>query len=325
MSMRTISPLRQNMIDDMTARQLGPKTQHDYIRSCKRFTAFLGRSPDTATADDIRRFQLDLAQSGISIFNRNGIVTAVKFLFRVTLRRPDLVTAFYHVRPPQMIPPVLSADEVEQLLASATTLRVRVMLSLAYGCGLRAGEVIRLRAGDIDSVQNIIRIVQSKGRKDRHVMLPPCVLDLSRQWWLERPTNQDAGMAPRDRWLFPGHVPGKPMSTRQLNRLFHQAARAAGIRKRITLHTSRQRRAFSATQHSFATHLLERGTDIRLIQALLGHHKLETTAHYTRVATGIIAAVASPIDRLASKAAGPKTGKLKVAAAKTRRRQKEPA
>ena len=181
MSMRTISPLRQNMIDDMTARQLGPKTQHDYIRSCKRFTAFLGRSPDLATADDIRRFQLDLAQSGISIFNRNGIVTAVKFLFRVTLRRPDLVTAFYHVRPPQMIPPVLSADEVEQLLASATTLRVRVMLLLAYGCGLRAGEVIRLRAGDIDSVQNIIRIVQSKGRKDRHVMLPPCVLQLSRQ------------------------------------------------------------------------------------------------------------------------------------------------
>lgn len=289
MSMRKISPLRQSMIDDMTARQMGPKTQKDYIRSCKRFSAFLGRSPETATADDIRRFQLDLAESA-SIFTRNSIVSGLKFLFRITLRRLDLVAEFYPVRKPVTIPPVLSADEVEQLLTASKSLRVRVMLSLAYGCGLRAGEVIRLRAGDIDSAQNIIRIVQSKGRKDRLVMLPPCVLALSRQWWLERPTNQDAGMAPRDRWLFPGRVPGRPLTTRQLNRLFHEAARAAGIAKRVTLHTLR---------HSFATHLLERGTDIRLIQALLGHHRLETTAHYTHVATGIIAAVASPIDKLA--------------------------
>ena len=290
MSMRTISPLRQSMIDDMTARQIGPKTQKDYIRSCKLFALFLGRAPDTATANDIRRFQLDLAEGAPSIFTRNSIVSGLKFLFKVTLRRPDLVTEFYYVRQPVTIPPVLSADEVEQLLTAAKSLRVRVMLSLAYGCGLRAGEVIRLRAGDIDSAQNIIRIVQSKGRKDRHVMLPPCVLALSRQWWLERPTNQDAGMAPRDRWLFPGRVPSKPITTRQLNRLFHEAARAAGIAKRVTLHTLR---------HSFATHLLEHGTDIRLIQALLGHHRLDTTAHYTRVATGIIAAVASPIDKLA--------------------------
>jgi integrase/recombinase XerD len=300
MSVRTISPLRQSMIDDMTARQMGPKTQQDYIRSCQRFTVFLGRSPETATADDIRRFQLELAQSPLSICNRSSIVSGVKFLFRVTLRRLDLVAEFYPVRKPVTIPPVLSADEVEQLLTAAKSLRVRVMLSLAYGCGLRAGEVIRLRAGDIDSAQNIIRIVQSKGRKDRLVMLPPCVLALSRQWWLERPTNQDAGMALRDRWLFPGRVPGRPITTRQLNRLFHEAARAAGIAKRVTLHTLR---------HSFATHLLERGTDIRLIQALLGHHRLETTAHYTHVATGIIAAVASPIDKLVGKANKPKKAK----------------
>src|SRR5688572_11810130 len=169
MSMREISPLRQSMIDDMTARQMGPKTQKDYIRSCKRFTVFLGRSPETATADDIRRFQLDLAESALSIFNRNSIVSGVKFLFRVTLRRLDLVAEFYPVRKPVTIPPVLSADEVEQLLTAAKSLRVRVMLSLAYGCGLRAGEVIRLRTGDIDSAQNIIRILQSKGRKDRLV------------------------------------------------------------------------------------------------------------------------------------------------------------
>jgi integrase/recombinase XerD len=310
MSMRTISPLRQSMIDDMIARQVGPRTQQAYIRSCRRFAVFLGRSPETATADDIRRFQLDLAESAPSIFSRNNIVTGVKFLFRVTLRRLDLVTEFFHVRQPVTIPPVLSADEVEQLLTAAKSLRVRVMLSLAYGCGLRAGEVIRLRAGDIDSAQNIIRIVQSKGRKDRHVMLPPCVLALSRQWWLERPTDQDAGMAPQDRWLFPGRVPGKPITTRQLNRLFHEAARAAGIRKRVTLHTLR---------HSFATHLLEHGTDIRLIQALLGHHRLETTAHYTRVATGIIAAVASPIDNLVGKA-----DKLKKAKPGKPRRKKAP-
>jgi integrase/recombinase XerD len=308
MSMRTISPLRQSMINDMTARQMGPKTQKDYIRSCKRFTAFLGRSPETATADDIRRFQLDLAESAPSIFSRNSIVSGLKFLFRVTLRRLDLVAEFYPVRQPVTIPPVLSADEVELLLTASKSLRVRVMLSLAYGCGLRAGEVIRLRAGDIDSAQNIIRIVQSKGRKDRLVMLPPCVLALSRQWWLDRPTNQDAGMAPRGRWLFPGRVPGKPITTRQLNRLFHEAARAAGIRKRVTLHTLR---------HSFATHLLERGTDIRLIQALLGHHRLETTAHYTHVATGIIAAVASPIDKLVGKASKPKKAK----SGKPRRKQ----
>jgi integrase/recombinase XerD len=310
MSMRKISPLRQSMIDDMTARQMGPKTQKDYVRSCKRFTVFLGRSPDTATADDIRRFQLDLAESALSIFNRNSIVTGVKFLFKVTLRRLDLVAEFYYVRQPITIPPVLSADEVEQLLTAAKSLRVRVMLSLAYGCGLRAGEVIRLRAGDIDSAQNIIRIVQSKGRKDRHVMLPPCVLQLSREWWLERPSCQDAGMTRQDRWLFPGRVPGKPITTRQLNRLFHEAARAAGIRKRVTLHTLR---------HSFATHLLEHGTDIRLIQALLGHHRLETTAHYTRVATGIIAAVASPIDKLVDNAGKPKTSK-----SGTPRRKKAP-
>jgi site-specific recombinase XerD len=298
--MREISVLRQSMIDDMTARKIGPKTQKSYIRSCKRFTVFLGRSPDTATADDIRRFQLELARSELNIFNRNGIVTGVKFLFRVTLRRHDLVAEFYYVRPPRAIPPVLSAEEVELLLTATKSLRVRIMLSLAYGCGLRAGEVIRLRAGDIDSKQHIIRIVQGKGRKDRHVMLPPCILALAREWWPERPTGQDAGMAPQDRWLFPGRAPGQPITTRQLTRQFHEAARAAGIAKRVTLHTLR---------HSFATHLLERGTDIRLIQALLGHERLETTAHYTRVATGIIAALASPINELAGKVGKPKKAK----------------
>ena len=165
------------------------------------------------------------------------------------------------------------------------------MLTLAYGCGLRAGEVVRLRAGDIDSEQMIIRVVQSKGRKDRHVMLPAEVLDLLRQWWKARPTAYDAGLAPEQRWLFPGRGKRRPLTTRQFGRLFKQAAKAAGLRKTLSLHTLR---------HSFATHLLERGTDIRVIQALLGHEKLETTARYTRVATGLITAVESPLDQLSA-------------------------
>lgn len=191
------------MIDDMTARHLGPHTRQDYIRSCKRFAAFLKRSPETATADDIRRFQLDLAESGISIGNRNGVVTGVKFLFRVTLRRHDLAAEFYSVRDPRKIALVMSPDEIERLLAAAKTLKLRAMLSLAYGCGLRIGEVVRLKAGDIDSAQNIIRIVQSKGRKDRNVMLPPEVLAILRQWWVKRPTKYDAGVPKEERLLFP--------------------------------------------------------------------------------------------------------------------------
>jgi integrase/recombinase XerD len=183
----------------------------------------------------------------------------------------------------------MSQDETRRLLAVATSLKVRMLLSLGYGCGLRAGEVVRLKVKHIDSAQKIIRVEQSKGRKDRNVMLSPEVLDLLREWWKVRPSRHDAGIPPEERWLFPGAKAGNTMSTRQLNRLFHEAADAAGIKKGVTLH---------ALRHSFATHLLERGTDIRVIQALLGHDKLDTTARYTRVATGMIAGVESPLDLL---------------------------
>ncbi len=290
MSHHAISPLRQRMIDDMNARQLGRHSQRSHIYSCKRFASWLKRSPDTATANDIRLFQLHLAEAGASICNRNRIMTGLRFLFRVTLRRLDLAAEIFHLREPEKIPLVMSPDEARRLLAVAGSLRVHVMLALGYGAGLRAGEVVRLRAGDIDSGQNIIRIVQSKGRKDRNVMLSPETLDLLRQWWKERPSHLDAGVPPGERLLFPGRKPGKPMSTRQLGRFFHQTLAAAGIKKPVTLH---------ALRHSFATHLLERGTNIRVIQALLGHEKLETTARYTRVATGMIAAIQSPLDLLA--------------------------
>jgi len=283
-----ITPLRRRMIEDMRARNLGRHSQRSHLHSCKRFASFLGRSPDTATADDVRQFQLFLIESGLSIPNRNRIMTGVKFLLRVTLRRHDLAAEIYHLKEPQKVPVVLSQDEVRRLLTMAPGLKARVMLSLAYGCGLRAGEVVRLRVGDIDSAQTIIRIVQSKGRKDRNVMLPADILEMLREWWKERPAGQDAGVVAADRVLFPGYR-GKTLSTRQFSRLFHAAAAAAGITKRVSLHSLR---------HSFATHLLERGVDIRVIQALLGHAKLTTTARYARVATGMIAAVTSPLDDL---------------------------
>jgi integrase/recombinase XerD len=288
MSTDCVSSLRQRMIEDMNARKLCAGTQRGHIRSCKQFAAFLKRSPDTATSEDIRRFQLHLAESGASICNRNRIMTGLRFLFRVTLRRLDLAAEIYHIREPQKIPLVMSPDETKQLLAVAQNLKVRVLLSLGYGCGLRAGEVVRLKVKHIDSAQKIIRIEQSKGRKDRNVMLSAEMLDLLRQWWKAR-RGFDATIPLQERWLFPGRRPGKPMTTRQLNRLFHEAADAAGIRKGVTLH---------ALRHSFATHLLERGTDIRVIQALLGHDKLDTTARYTRVATGMIARIESPLDLL---------------------------
>jgi site-specific recombinase XerD len=291
MSTITISPLRQRMIEDMNARKLGPHSQRSHIHSCKRFAAFLKRSPDTATAEDVRRFQLHLIEMGSSICNRNRIMTGLKFLFRVTLRRLDLAAEIYHIKEPQKIPLVMSPDEAKRLLAMAGNLKVHVLLALGYGAGLRASEVVRLRAGDIDSAQSIIRIVQAKGRKDRHVMLSPEVLALLRQWWKVRPTRHDAGVPVEQRRLFPGRTLGRPMTTRQLNRLFHETADAAGIKKPVTLHSLR---------HSFATHLLERGTDIRIIQALLGHDKLDTTARYTRVATGMISAIESPLDRLSA-------------------------
>ena len=285
-----ISPLRQRMIEDMQARKLNPETQRGHIASCKRFAAFLKRSPDSATADDMRAFQLHLIESGSSICNRNRIMTGVRFLFRVTLRRHDLAAEIFHIKEPTRVPLVMSQTEIKRLLAMTKNLKIHVLLALCYGCGLRAGEAVRLKVGDIDPAQGIIRIVQGKGRKDRHVMLSSGLLDLLRQWWKARLSFHDRNVPVQERWLFPSsHRRQLPITTRQLNRLFHEALEAANIKKPVTPHTLR---------HSFATHLLESGSDIRVIQALLGHDKLETTARYTRVATGLIAKVESPLEQL---------------------------
>ena len=287
----TISPLRQRLLEDMAARRLGRHSQRSHLHSCLRFAAFLGRSPETATPDDVRLFQLHLIQSGLKIPNRNRIMTGVRFLFRVTLRRLDLVSEVYHMSEPYKVPLILSQDEMRRLLAMAGCLRDRLLLSLGYGAGLRAGEVVRLRVKHIDSGQKIIRVEQAKGQKDRLVMLSPETLAMMREWWPQRPTRWDALVGPQDRLLFPGRKPGEPLTTRQLSRLFHETADAAGLKKAVNLHSLR---------HSFATHLFDRGVDIRTIQALLGHSKLETTARYAQVATGLISGVVSPLDDLSA-------------------------
>ena len=289
MTTEAITPLRQRMIEDMAARKLNPHTQRSHISSCKRFAAWLKRSPETATPDEVRGFQLHLIESGASICNRNRIMTGVRFLFRVTLRRHDLAAEVWHLKEPEKLALVMSADEIKRLLAMASSLKTRVLLSLGYGCGLRAGEIMHLKVKHIDTAQSIIRIVQGKGRKDRNVMLSGEMLDLLRQWWKARPSRGEATTPLEERWLFPGRRPGEPLTARQLSRLFRETAAAAGIKKGVTLHTLR---------HSFATHLLEDNTHIRILQALLGHAKLETTARYAHVATGLITKVESPLDRL---------------------------
>jgi len=280
MTNKTISPLRQRMIEDMTVSSFTAKTQSDYIRSVRNLAAFLGRSPDTATAEDLRRFQLHLTETGIRPPTINGTVSALRFFFTVTLGRADVVRSLTFVAEPRKIPVVLSPEEVARFLEAAPGPKYKAALGAAYGAGLRVSEVASLKVSDIDSKRMLLRIEQGKGRKDRYAMLSPVLLELLRDWWrIARPTA----------WLFTGQDPLQPISTRQLNRACHAAAHMAAITKRVSPHTLR---------HSFATHLLEQNTDIRVIQVLLGHSKLETTALYTRIATNTIRAVMSPLERL---------------------------
>jgi integrase/recombinase XerD len=283
MTDEAMSPLRRRMIEDMTIRKFAPKTQHDYVQRVKNFAAFIGRSPDTATFEDVRRYQLQLAASGVGVASINQTISTLRFFFRTTLKRHDIVEHTHFIREPRKLPVVLSPQEVARLLNAAPGLKYKAALSVAYGAGLRANEVISLKVSDIDSKRMVIRVEQGKGRKDRYVMLSPHLLALLRAWWkAARPQG----------WLFPGRDPVQPMTTRQLNRACHAAAQMAEINKRVSLHTLR---------HSFATHLLEQNIDVRVIQVLLGHAKLDTTALYTRVATKTISEVMSPLEHIALK------------------------
>jgi integrase/recombinase XerD len=283
MTDEAMSPLRRRMIEDMTIRKFAPRTQHDYVQRVKNFAAFLGRSPDTASFEDVRRYQLHLAASDVGVATINQTISTLRFFFRVTLKRHDIVEHTHFIREPRKLPLVLSPEEVARLLDGAPGLKYKAALSVAYGAGLRASEVVSLKVCDIDSKRMLIRVEQGKGRKDRYVMLSPHLLTLLRAWW--------KAARPRG-WLFPGRDPAQPMTTRQLNRACHAAAQMAEINKGVSLHTLR---------HSFATHLLEQNIDVRVIQVLLGHAKLDTTALYTRVATKTISEVMSPLERIALK------------------------
>jgi integrase/recombinase XerD len=279
-----ISPLRQRMIEDMRMRKLAPKTQSSYIRAVRHFTGWLHRSPDTASAEDLRRYQLHCVDRGVSPITLNATITGLKFFFEVTMNRPELMAKMRPVRVARTLPVILSREEVSRLIDSARTLKHRTALSVAYGAGLRVSEVVALKVGDIDSTRMLLRVEQGKGQKDRYALLPPILLERLRIWWRHA---HAAGQVLPGGYLFPGLDPLDSMSTRQLNRAVHQAAAAAHIDKRVSMHSLR---------HAFATHLLEQKEDIRTIQVLLGHKKLETTALYTHLATATLAQVTSPLE-----------------------------
>ena len=286
-SNKSVSPLRGRMIDDMTMRKLNAKTQAAYIRAVKNFTRFFGRSPDLAEPEDLRSYQLHMVDQGVSSGKLNATITGLKFFFGVTLDRPSALKKMSPVRREQKLPRVLSVDQVARLLQAASNLKHRAALSIAYGAGLRASEVTHLKIADIDSERMIIRVHQGKGHRDRYAMLSPSLLELLRTWW--RQAHAQGKMLPNG-WLFPGQNPINPLSTRQLNRACKSAAAAAELNQGISMHTLR---------HSFATHLLEQKVDIRVIQVLLGHQKLENTARYSHVATRTLSEVTSPLEHLA--------------------------
>jgi len=283
---QSVSPLRQRMIDDMMMRKLSPKTQSKYIRAVKELTRYLGHSPDTATAEELRKYQLSMVNNGVSRITLNATLTALKFFFVTTLERADALTKISTVPVPRKLPVVLSREEAARLINAAGNPKYKAALSVAYGAGLRVSEVVTLKVSDIDSNRMALRVEQGKGRKDRYAMLSPVLLEHLRAWWHfanEQRLMLDGG------WLFPGQNPIHHMGARQLSRACHAAAADAQINKRVSMHTLR---------HSFATHLLEAKVDIRVIQVLLGHKKLETTAVYASVATALLREVISPLERL---------------------------
>jgi integrase/recombinase XerD len=285
-STQPISPLRQRMTEDMQLRKLAPKTQTSYIRAVKKLADYLGHSPDTATAEDLRQFQLHLTDKGTSRITINATITALRFFFEVSVGDKEVAGKLNTVPVPRRLPVVLSREEVARLLEATSNLKYKAAFSVAYGAGLRISEVVSLKISDIDSERMTLHVEQGKGRKDRYAMLSPVLLDILRRWWRE---GHGRGLLLDGGWLFPGQNPVNPLSTRQLSRAIRAAAADAQIGKRVSMHLLR---------HSYATHLLEQKVDIRLIQVLLGHNQLETTRLYTQVATDVLHEVASPLESL---------------------------
>ena len=282
MTPEKISPLRARMMEDMRIRGMQETSQKAHIRALKDFTTFLGRSPDTATPDELRAYQLHMTDTEVTPSVYNARITALRFFFGMTCDREDMKKYMQFRTEPRKLPIVLSIEEVAAVLAAAPRpgMKYRAALSIGYGAGLRASEVTNLKVRDIDSDRMLIHVERGKGGKDRDVMLSPSLLELLRAYWREaRPQG----------WLLPGQSRVEPMSPRSLNRAFNSAKGMVGIKKPATLHSLR---------HSFATHLLEADTDVRVIQVLLGHAKLTTTARYTHVATKTLRNVASPFENI---------------------------
>ena len=276
-----MTPLRQRMIEDMKLRNFAPRTIQSYVTRVARFARHFGRSPDALGRDEVRSYLIHLVEDKHvcwSIYNQT--VAGLRFLYEVTIGREGVMVRIACPKQPKKLPVVLSLEEVTRLFAAITGLKHRAILMTTYAAGLRISEVVSLRVDDIDSQRMVIRVRQAKGHRDRYVMLSPRLLALLREYWMiARPTE----------WLFPGDIPGRPLTTSTVYRVCVQAARDAGLGKHVTVHTLR---------HSFATHLLEAGTDIRTIQVLLGHRNLKTTAVYTHVSPMAVETTRSPLDRL---------------------------
>src|SRR5438128_669346 len=273
--MAEISPLRRRMIEDMTVRNLSPATQQSYLHAVSKFSRHFGQSPDRLGLEEVHAFQLHLVATGVSWPSLNQIVCALRFFYGVTLGQDTVPERIAHAREPSKLPVVLSADEVVRFLEAIPSLKSRTALTTVYAAGLRVSEI-----ADIDSQRMVIRVEQGKGGKDRYVMLSPQLLRILRTYWrLARPK----------RWLFPGRDDERPLVPNVLHAACRSACAAAGLSKQVTVHTLR---------HTFPTHLLESGADVRIIQVLLGHASLASTARYTRVATKTISNTPSPLDRL---------------------------
>jgi len=276
-----MTPLRQRLVDDLRLRNYSPRTVQAYVACVAQFARHFGRSPDQLGMDAVRSYQLHLIDHKASWSRFNQTVCALRFFFGVTLGRTDDVPLIPYGKRPRTLPSVLAPEEVVRLFEAVPAGPARLRLQVAYACGLRIGELVRLRVTDIDSARMVVLVRQAKGRKDRLVPLSARLLAELRAYWRRyRP-------AP---WLFPGLDPTRPMNVSTVQRQCQRAARRAGISKRCTPHTLR---------HSYATHLLEAGVDVFTLQAILGHRDLRTTAHYVHVDTRRLRAASSLLDLLA--------------------------
>jgi integrase/recombinase XerD len=283
----TTTPLRERMIGDMKVRNMSPLTQRAYVRSVKNFSAFFGRSPDTLTFEDVRTYRLHLISLGKKPQTINQIVCALRFFYAVTLRKPEAKTELPLARRADILPAVLAPEEVARFLGAIANVKHRAAFATVYAAGLRVSEVAALKVGDIDSQRMVIHVRQGKGSKDRFGMLSEQLLGILRAYWRsERPKE----------WLFPGVDRERPITTWALQLACRAAAEAAELDKKVTVHTLR---------HCFATHLLERGVDIRVIQDLLGHRHITATSRYARVAINTIRQIQSPFEHLTFGASPP--------------------